>query len=128
VADVDELEVYNAYAQIEFSGFTIGGAFGYLANVDPLIEDIDALVYGAGIVYGWDAYLIGLGWTRGEYDVAAPSDTDTYDVIELTASYQLGPGITLDSVVGYVDYDDDDDVEDADYDAIEAGAGFGITF
>jgi outer membrane protein OmpU len=128
VADVDELQVYNAYARVEVANVTVGGAFGYRVNVDPLIEDIDALIYGAGIVYGWDAYQIGLGWTRGEYDVASPGDEDTYDIIELTASYKLGPGITLDGVVGYVDYEDDDDAENADYSAVEAGVGFGIAF
>jgi hypothetical protein len=127
-AGVGDFQVYNAHARIEYANFTVGGAFGYQANVDTAIDDIDRLTYGVGIVYGWDAYLVGLGWTRGEYDIASPGDEDTYDIVELTASYKLGPGITLDGVVGYVDYNEDNNTDNADYSAVEVGAGVGITF
>jgi hypothetical protein len=128
VAGVGDFQVYNAYLQVGFGNFEIGGAFGYQANVSNTIDNIDWMIYGVGVTYGWDAYLIAVGWTRGEYDIDASSDTDVYDVIALTASYKLGPGITLDGVVGYNNYNEDNSNNNADYSNIEVGAGFGITF
>jgi len=128
IAGVGDFQVYNAYAQVGFGNFKVGGAFGYQANVSSTVDNIDWMIYGVGVTYGWDAYLIGLGWTRGQYDIDSSSDTDVYDVIELTASYKLGPGITLDGVLGYNNYNEDNNNDNADYSNIEVGAGFSITF
>ncbi len=108
----DEREEYNAYAQVGFSGFTIGGAAS--ARVNPFGDGGDALVYGAGITYNWDAWTVGFGWTHGDYELlqpgsfvgAAPAlgDIDQrYDIFALTASYALGPGIQIDGVLEYND-------------------------
>jgi hypothetical protein len=138
---------YNAYAQVAFSGFTIGGAFSYAGNYASY-TDADYYVYGAGVTYNFDAWTVGVGWTHGEYEApdttysgsAILGDNDEQDIIQATASYALGPGITIDAMAGWVNYDDAttsagaDDVADdgatrrAEYDAFELGIGLGIRF
>ena len=56
----DERRDYNAYAQVGFSGFTIGGAFGYRQNRGG--DGSDDLIYSAGITYNWDAWTVGFGY------------------------------------------------------------------
>lgn len=119
----DDPKFYNAYAQVGFAGWTIGGATEIRNNA---VCDGDSVVYGAGATYGFEAWTVGLGWTRGEYDnVQGPDTEDTYDIIQFTAAYALGPGVTVDALVGYNKYDSDGG---NDYDGIEAGIGFGINF
>jgi hypothetical protein len=111
---------YNAYAQVGFSGFTIGGAFGYRQNRGG--DGSDDLIYGAGVTYNWDAWTVGFGYTHGRYEIlqaggtlvaatsAAAAVVATGDIVDysnifsLTASYALGPGIQVDGVVEYYDY------------------------
>jgi outer membrane protein OmpU len=105
---------YNAYAQVGFSGFTVGGALGYRQNRGA--DGSDDMVWGLGVTYNWDAWTVGLGYTNGDYELGQPGDvigtgttatTLTSDVTEhqniaaLTASYALGPGIQVDGVVEY---------------------------
>jgi len=139
----DERNDYNAYAQVGFSGFTIGGAFGYRMNRGG--DGSDDLIYSAGITYNWDAWTIGLGYSHGQYEigqdgtvfllgpgatVALTGDvTDYSNVFALTASYALGPGIQIDGVVEYDDYQaDDEQGRDSDYQGISFGLGTLISF
>ena len=98
-------EEYNGYAQVAFSGFTVGGAVSDRVNVSNTIDNTDSLVYGAGVTYNWDAWTVGLGWTHGAYDnVHGVGTTDDHDVVSFTTAYALGPGIELDGVAEYDKY------------------------
>jgi hypothetical protein len=148
-SNVDERADYNAYAQVGFAGFTIGGAMGIRENRGG--DGSDDFIYGAGVTYNWDAWTIGLGWTHGRYELAQPgtilaagpgttiaatSDVaDDSNVFSLTASYALGPGIQIDGVVEYYDYQADGDeggapiiAGDRDYEGFAFGLGTLISF
>ena len=138
-AGTDERHDYNAYAQVGFSGFTIGGALGIRQNRGA--DGGDDLVWGAGITYNWDAWTVGFGYTHGVYELiggpsgtattAIPSDvTDYSNIFSLTASYALGPGIQLDGVVEYYDYQGNAEsiLGDGDFEGFSVGVGTLIQF
>jgi len=141
----DERRDYNAYAQVGFSGFTVGGAFGYRQNRGS--DGSDDLIYGAGVTYNWDAWTVGLGYTHATYEIAQPTTVTTTvgtvvtttsfgDVVDysnifsLTASYALGPGIQIDGVVEYYDYQaaTEGGFPDRDYTGFAFGLGTLISF
>jgi hypothetical protein len=142
----DERRDYNAYAQVGFSGFTIGGAFGYRQNRGG--DGSDDLIYSAGITYNWDAWTVGFGYSHGQYEIGQSGDTlvgitpagtvstlltsditDYYNIFALTASYALGPGIQVDGVVEYDDYDGGGEQgRDSDYKGFSFGLGTLISF
>ncbi len=136
----DDPAWYNAYLNLAFSGFTIGGAFSYTDNYVSY-SDVDYYVYGAGVTYNFDAWTVGVGWTHGTYELTDTTGSpingeDEQDIIQATASYALGPGITVEAMAGYVDYDDGTtsqanttgSTKRSDYDAFELGIGLGIRF
>jgi outer membrane protein OmpU len=128
----DNREELNAYAQFRYAGFTVGGAYSYRDAVSEDIaagDDIDAEVFGAGATYAWSRYAVGVGWTRGRYEHGFGLGSDQYDVYALTGSYVLGPGITIDGLLGYSDYRGPRPFfEDRDYQAVEVGLGTSVRF
>jgi predicted porin len=145
VGPADERHDYNAYAQVGFAGFTIGGALGIRQNRGG--SGSDDLIWGAGVTYNWDAWTVGLGYSHGRYEIFQPGDVilgpddtvlttalsdvaDDSNIFSLTASYALGPGIQLDGVVEYYDYQGDGDAfgGDADFEGIAVGLGTLINF
>ncbi len=128
--DTDDARANNAYAQVAFSGFTLGVASEMRENFGD--DGSDQWVYGAGGTYNWDAWTVGLGWTHGDYEGAVgangvgPFNAD-HDIFSATASYALGPGISLDGVIEYSDYGSND-AAGPDYQGLAAGIGTLITF
>jgi hypothetical protein len=139
----DERRDYNAYAQVGFSGFTIGGAFGYRQNRGG--DGSDDLIYSAGITYNWDAWTVGFGYSHGQYEIGQSGSVlvgstgltttltsdvvDYYNIFALTASYALGPGIQVDGVVEYDDYEGGGEQgRDSDYKGFSFGLGTLISF
>jgi len=138
----EERSDYNAYAQVGFSGFTIGGAMGFRNNRDSVGDD--SFIWGAGATYNWDAWTFGLGYTHGRYEIGQPgtflaingvtstvaltSDiADDYNIFALTASYALGPGIQIDGVLEYYDYQGDESAGEPDFDNRDyTGFAFGL--
>jgi outer membrane protein OmpU len=143
-SSVDERRDYNAYAQVGFAGFTFGGALGIRQNRGA--DGSDDLVYGGGITYNWDAWTVGFGYTHGRYELAQPGDvgrfgpattatatsdvTDFSNIFSLTASYALGPGIQIDGVAEYYDYQAEGDafLGDRDFTGFSVGLGTLISF
>jgi predicted porin len=149
-SDTDERHDYNAYAQVGFSGFTIGGALGIRQNRGG--DGSDDLVWGAGVTYNWDAWTVGFGYSHGRYELFQPGATFTFidsagatttvtalsDVVDdsnifsLTASYALGPGIQIDAVAEYYQYQGDGDDfplgADRDFEGFSVGLGTLIQF
>ncbi len=128
----DNREELNAYAQFRYAGFTLGGAYSYRdAVAEDFLpgDDIDNEVFGAGATYAWSRYAVGMGWTRGRYENGGIAGSDQYDVYALTGSYVLGPGITIDGMVGYSDYEGARPFFAVrDYQAFEIGMGTSVRF
>ena len=130
---VDETEEYQGYASVGFFGFTIGGAIDLRNNFG--VDGSDRLVYGAGLTYNWDAWTVGIGWTHGDYEIAQltaltlTSDAEqNQDIFALTAAYALGPGITVDGVVEWVNSETDAGALSNEYQGISFGLGTLISF
>jgi hypothetical protein len=138
----DEAADYQGYASVGFFGFTIGGAIELRNNFANNFGDgSDSLTYGAGVTYNWDAWTVGVGWTHGDYEVGQPGTVITagvltltgdvdqnQDIFALTAAYALGPGITVDGVVEWVDSDSNGLGTSSDYQGISFGLGTLISF
>jgi predicted porin len=126
-ASVDERESYRGHLIFEYAGFTLGGAAAYRKNSNACFDGADGLVYGAGGIYAWDAWTVGLGWTHGEYDVGLTPVADEHDIVAFTAEYDLAPGISIDAVVEYSNYDSGI-LPSFDYDGLGVGLGTLILF
>lgn len=138
-SDGNKTSFYQAGAQLGFGGFTVGLAGEIINNYDDafgsttptglvVAPNSDMWTVQVGGSYAWDAWTIGLGWTHGQMEITSSSDEDRIDYISLNGAYALGPGISLEGNLGYVNYNDDDNVQQADYDAVEIGFGTAITF
>ena len=120
----------NAYAQVSFVGFTIGAATEYRQNFGD--DGADQLVYGVGATYNWDAWTVGLGWTRGDYEKAVGENdvgpfNASHDDVALTAAYALAPGISVDGLLEYSRYRSDD-AAGPDSSGLGVGLGTAISF
>jgi predicted porin len=124
--DTDPRRDFNGYAQFRYAGFTLGGAYSFRDNVADF-GDVDHRTYGAGLTYAWSRYAVGFGWTHGEYERGFAGEDD-HDVFALTGSYVLGPGITIDGLLGYDNYEDAPGLTFRDYETIEIGLGTSIRF
>jgi predicted porin len=142
VNDIDHATDYQAYARVGFGlgdgTLVIGGAWSdrqdrALVAAAPLttVEQGDNEVFGVGVTYAVDAWGVGLGWTHGDYDLCQGSPTphdcdDSHDTFEIDGTYALGPGVDIDGMIAYDDYDGDTD--NADLTALSAGIGLNIGF
>jgi predicted porin len=101
----------NFGTNISFGGFSLGG---YYADTLSATHPQAGLIhnnntgYSVGLAYEtgpWGASLI---WRHGERDgLAANTNQDEVDVIQLGAQYTLGPGVALRGTVGYTEIDDE---------------------
>jgi outer membrane protein OmpU len=123
-------ENYNAYAQVSFGGWLVGGSFGYISNWNSSSpNELDLWVAGVGVTYSWDEWTAGLAYSHGHYEMNSPGDDDTLDIVQAQLSYALAEGISIDGMIGYAAYaDDHNNAPNGDYQAVEAGLGFFIEF
>jgi outer membrane protein OmpU len=114
---------------VSFDGFTLGGAGSYQANYRNTagVNDVSKWVAGAGATYHWDAWTVGLGYSHGSYEISSDSDVDTLDIVELTGRYDLSPGISLEGMLGFHDYQNDANSTNDDQ-TWEGAVGFNIGF
>ena len=100
---------YNAYADIELDGFTVGGRF---ARWSETAFSDDQQSYGIGASYRLNSWTVGIDWSRGDYDeVFLDVDSgDDSDVIALTSSYALRPNV---KVGGLLEYSEDQPAQDS---------------
>jgi outer membrane protein OmpU len=118
----------DGHVIVSFSGFTVGTSGQYRDNWDSA-SGADLWVAGVGGTYNWDAWTVGLSWSHGDYEYAdTGSSSDTIDIVQLTGRYDLGPGISLDSMVGYNVMQAGDNTGHRDDHTWEAGVGFFIGF
>jgi outer membrane protein OmpU len=128
--DIDEATDANAYLRVAIGDFTVGAATEYRRNFGT--TSADQWVIGAGATYNWDAWSVGLGWTRGTYESVVGANgvgpfNAVHDNFALTASYALGPGLWLDGVAEYSNYKSND-AAGPDYQGLGIGIGTQIVF
>jgi outer membrane protein OmpU len=128
--NTDPAQDSNAYAQVAYAGFTIGAAMEYRQNFGD--DGADQLVFGLGATYNWDAWTVGLGWTRGDYEKAVGANgvgpfNAVHDDIALTAAYALAPGISVDGLLEYSLYRSND-AAGPDSRGVGIGMGTAISF
>jgi hypothetical protein len=117
---------YNAYAQIDLAGFTLGSHFAQW--VDPSVFGEEDQSFGFGASYRLESWTVGIDWARGDYDEAF-IDVDTGDdggVIAFTSSYDLRPGVQIN---GLLEYSEDEPSPTGSADgALTVGIGTLINF
>jgi outer membrane protein OmpU len=132
-------DFYQAGLNLTFGNFAVGGAFEYEHDLlDQGGDDIDQWVAGGGVSYTMDVWTVGLQYSHldQDNDGSSPTFTDLQqDRVTLTGNYAMGPGIDIDSELGYTWVDTDpeggvngDGEEIDDYQAFEIGIGTNITF
>ncbi len=126
--NVDMTWAMDGHLDVTFSGFTIG-ASGLWRDNWQSASGADYWVAGLGVVYNWDAWSVGLAWSHGDYEYAnSGSSSDRIDIIEFTARYDLGPGISLDAMAGYAAQNSGGNTGHQDDNSWETGVGFYIGF
>ena len=122
---------YNAGANVNFGGLTVGAAFTYVdtgvADDSDDEHDLDFWTVGTGLSYNVDAWTVGAGWAHAEFDEQGVGDSKT-DRVGVTGQYDMGPGIALDAGIFYTWGQSDADEAVDDYDSIEFSVGSSISF
>jgi len=100
---------YNAYAQIDIAGFTVGGRF--VRWGEPAFANANNESFGFGASYNLEPWTVGIDWSRGNYDeiFLDVGGADTGDVVAFTSSYALRPGVKIN---GLVEYSEDQPAQD----------------
>lgn len=145
---------------VSFLGFTIGGSFRHGENVGGVRGDT-ADVWDAGVAYSTGPVTVGLSMSQGSYNMKAVADggngiaptngttgaaltggaaAGTLTVIQLGATYALGPGVSLQGAVTWDEFDsrqgtnvpsngsDARTVNSADYRSWAGGLALGLSF
>jgi predicted porin len=89
----DDSTAYQVGANFGFSGFTVGGSYGVKNN--GLSGSNDTTAYDLGVSYETGPWGVSVAWFHGEQELGGAVSDDKSDLIELGASYALGPGITI---------------------------------
>jgi len=94
---------YNAYANINVDGFSVGGRFARWGATG--VSEPDQQSFGVGASYSLKSWTVGIDWSRGDYDeMFLDVDTgDNSDVIAFTSSYALRPGVKINGLLEYND-------------------------
>ena len=103
-ASADDVDAWQGGLSVGFGSFAVGGSYGLLKNA--LGNDLDITTYEIGGTYNTGPYTVGLGWSRGKYEVTTTREP-TLDTFQVSGAYALGPGISLDAAVQYNNWDND---------------------
>jgi predicted porin len=117
---------YNAFANINIDGFTVGGRFARWG--ETAFSDADRQSFGLGASYRLNSWTVGIDWSRGNYDEGFLDigTGDNSDVIAFTSSYALRPGVKIN---GLLEYSEDQPAQDrASTGAFTVGIGTLINF
>jgi outer membrane protein OmpU len=93
---------YAFGATLERAGFAFGGSLAVVRSYD--LTGDDSLVFDVGATYATGGLVVGLDYSRGDYQRQAftGGSSDRLDDLQLGASYAIGPGISLDGFIGYL--------------------------
>jgi hypothetical protein len=104
IAGSDDVKAWQAGLGFGWGGFMVGGSYSKIDNA--LGNDQDVKTWELSGTYETGPYTVGLGWSRGKYEVTTTREP-TLDTYQISGSYALGPGITLDAAVSRSSYDND---------------------
>jgi predicted porin len=92
---------YNAFAEIDLSGLTVGSRFAQWS--EPTFFGEENRSFGVGASYTQESWTVGIDWSRGDYDEAFldVNSGETSDVIAFTSSYDLRPGVQINGLLEY---------------------------
>lgn len=92
---------YNAYANIDIDGFTVGGRFARWG--ETAFSDADQQSFGFGASYRLNSWTVGFDWSHGNYDEVFldVGSSDSSDVVAFTSSYALRPGVKISGLLEY---------------------------
>jgi predicted porin len=119
---------YNAYANINVDGLSIGGRFARWGATG--FSDADQQSFGVGASYSLKSWTVGIDWSRGNYDERfLDVDTgDNSDVVAFTSSYALRPGVKINGLLEYNDSQPAEQRSSTGAGAITVGIGTLINF
>jgi hypothetical protein len=118
----------NGHLDLTYEGFTLGGSMAYRSNYTTFGGGSDFTVYGVGATYNWDLWTLGLAWSHGNYQYISSNEGDDLDIVQFTGRYDLGPGLSLDAMVGINNLDTASGSPRSDGTAWQGGMGFYIGF
>ena len=104
LAGTDDLQVWSLGLNVGFSGFTFGGS--YVNDNRGLDGNNDITGWDVGLVYAFGPYKVGAAYAnhQREFDVGGDDEIKFY---EIGGSYAMGPGISLNAGVQFLDADSD---------------------
>jgi len=116
---------YNAYANVNIAGFTVGGRFARWG--ETAFSEADKQSVGVGASYSLKSWTVGIDWSRGNYDeVFLDAGSGSGDVVAFTSSYALRPGVKIN---GLLEYSEDQPVQErSTAGALTVGIGTLINF
>jgi predicted porin len=105
----DDREQWSAGLNVGFSGFTVGGSFA--ADNRGTDSDGDRTTWDAGVTYSNGPLTVGFTYLYSEQELgttaASASGDDELDSFNVSATYNLGPGVDIWGGVKYYDYQSD---------------------
>ncbi|MBR46000.1 MAG: hypothetical protein CMM31_05905 [Rhodospirillaceae bacterium] len=115
--------------QISFGSWAIGG--GYL-ETEQITHSNNGTVreredWDLGVSYWAGNYGIGLAYGSAEVDQAT-NDTDSFEIMELNATYVLGPGIDVGAAIRKGEFDDATTGANLDNEFTEVGISAALSF
>lgn len=105
-AGTNDLEGYQAGANISLAGFTLGGSYGDFdnsVNVLGAVVSADSEYYDIGLGYAAGPYSASVTYIDSENEIAGVNND--FDNIVIGADYQLAPGFVPYAEVSFFDYD-----------------------
>lgn len=126
-AATDDPEQWSIGAQIAFWGFTVGGAYNDAENIAGT-RGFDTEDWNIGLRYATGPWGIGIQYANKETSTATGVAEDEIDAVEIGASYDLGPGVSLHGGVQFWNLDDGASAAAAENDATVLFIGTSISF
>ncbi len=101
---------------LTFDAWTFGGSYASTdGNPDGgtnTAVSLDGSGFDIGVAYAFDPATVSLSYYRGEFeDEVAVSGDSTQDTVMLSASYELGPGVTALASLFHTRFSDDSNVD-----------------
>lgn len=109
------LQIFNTGLNLSYAGFTLGGSYrqnyhteraGGL-RVGPGQASLDGNAWDAGLVYESGPWAIGASYYGSRivgFSYGNAGDDETITFVQTSGKYNLGPGVSVQGLVGYGEY------------------------
>ena len=101
----DDLQVWSLGLNVGFSGFTFGGS--YVNDNRGLDGNNDITGWDVGLVYAFGPYKVGAAYANHQREFDGGRGDDEIKFYEIGGQYAMGPGISLNAGVQFLDADSD---------------------